>query len=132
MRGWAMSSRCDQQHRASHQHIVPPSHLREPKLRPALPPPPPPGWPSCITVCHRCIYCVPPSCRHPLTWLQRAALLPLLRRVRQHGVDQQRQVGADVECRGGGGPCRIQPRLQNSGRKADSTSCSMLVHPTAD
>lgn len=54
---------------------------------------------------------------HPLTRLQRAALLPLLRRVRQHGLNQQRQVGAHVEGGGGSGSRSVQARLQGGGMR---------------
>lgn len=68
-----------------------------------------PGWPG---------YDPLPPPHTTLTRLQRAALLPLLRRVRQHGVDQQGQVGADVEGGGSSGCCRIQARLRSMGGKA--------------
>ena len=46
-----------------------------------------------------------------LTWRQRAARLPLLKRVGTHCIGEQLQVGAHVEGGGGSGRSSIQPAL---------------------
>jgi len=70
-----------------------------------------PGWPGYDPP-------PPPPPHTTLTRLQRALLLPLLRRVCQHGLNQQGQVGADMEGGASSYCCRIQARLRGRSERA--------------